>query len=395
MRPLPFLSALLATSASAIQIQVDYTYDTDGYFDIPERRQALEAAAQFYSDLLSDNLLRVDPSEFPGGSWTVFVSNPQTGATESLPNPVVPEDILIVFAGARELGGTVRGQGGTSGYSGFGSAAAWFSRIRARGNPGADVNDDSLATDFAPSFGFVTFDITTDFNFSSTPHPTKTDFIPVALHEFAHVLGIGTAASWDNLINSNTFTGPAVVQSAGSAPAVQTGGGHFDQSVSNKPAYGSFGTPHGSSGAVMMRPSLTGSSGGLTVATDLDLAGLLDIGWEVSPPAIVEIVNLGPSATELEWPSSSFLDYVVEKDTDLDFSNASQFSFSGDGFVKSWTDPAPPAGKAFYRLVSEPFGPAAVPAAPSAPLRTEQVNEGLMTVYVAPRWVEGCGCSDH
>ena len=392
MRPLILLSAALTPWVGAINIEIDYSYDTNGWFNAAERRLALEAAAEFYENVISDTLLRVDPSEFPQASWTVSVRNPQTGGSVSLANPVVPADTIIVFAGARELGGNVRGQGGNSGYSASGFSS-WFSRIKARGNPGADVSNSSQATDYAPSFGFVSFDTTTDFNFSLTQNLSGTDFIPVALHELGHVLGIGIADSWDNLISGSVFTGPASAQAAGGNPSVQAGGGHFNQSVSSKPAYGSFGTPHGSPAPVMMRPSLESVSGILTVASDLDLAALVDIGWEVSPPINPSYPSLGPLSTELTWLSSSFREYVVEKSTDLDFTSSTTYSEVGDGTVISWTDPSPTPGRAFYRIQSLPAG---APAALAAPLQVSAPQKDeYRTLEVEPRWVEGCGCDGH
>ena len=387
------LTGALTPWVGAINIEIDYSYDTNGWFNPAERRLALEKAAEFYENLISDTLLRIDPSEFSQASWTVSVRNPQTGGTVSLTNPVVPEDTIIVFAGARELGGNVRGQGGNSGYS-AGGFNSWFSRIRARGNPGADVSQPSQATDYAPSFGFVSFDTTTDFNFSLTQNLSGTDFIPVALHELGHVLGIGIADSWDNLISGSVFTGPASNEAAGGNPAVQAGGGHFNQSVSNKPAYGSFGTPHGTSAPVMMRPSLESISGILTVASDLDLAALVDIGWEVTPPINPSYPSLGPTSTEITWPSSSFRDYVIEKTTDLDFASPITYSEDGDGSVISWTDPSPTPGRAFYRIQSTPDG---APSALAAPLQmsTAAEKDVYRTIEVEPRWVEGCGCDGH
>ena len=50
MRFLSFLTAILPSSLSALTIQIDYTYDTNNFFDTQEKRDAMEAAAQFFGD---------------------------------------------------------------------------------------------------------------------------------------------------------------------------------------------------------------------------------------------------------------------------------------------------------------------------------------------------------
>ncbi|BCX46366.1 FG-GAP repeat protein [Haloferula helveola] len=399
LRALRFFSGCLPAlgCASAITIEFDYTYDTNDWFEVGERKAILEQVASLYETILTDTLLRIDPADFPGSTWTVSVRNPQTGNTVSLPNFVVPDDTIVVFAGARELGGTVRGQAGNAGWSGSGFSS-WFSRIRARGgNPGADYSsaDAELITDYAPHVGFLSFDITTDYNYSTTQNLSGTDYVSVALHELGHVLGIGICDSWDNLINSGQFTGPASLRAAGVMPAVQSGNGHFDQSVTNKPAFGSFATPHGSSTPVLMRPSLTTSGGLLTVLTDLDLAALVDIGWQVEPPLGPTYPSLGPAGTQINWPSSSFRSYVVEKSTDLDFGSATTVAFDGDGSVQSWTDPSPPSGRCFYRMTDTAYPAPAAVTLPAPAMLAAAGDDEIRTETVAPRWVEGCECGGH
>jgi uncharacterized protein (UPF0261 family) len=51
----------------AITIKIDYTYDTSNFFNTPQKKAAMEAVAEFYGNLVSDNLLRINPADFPGG----------------------------------------------------------------------------------------------------------------------------------------------------------------------------------------------------------------------------------------------------------------------------------------------------------------------------------------
>jgi len=381
--------------ASAIEIQIDYTYDTNHFFSAAERRTALEAATSFFEQVLSDTLLEINPANFPGSSWTVEVQNPQTGNTIYLPNYVVPADTIIIFVGSRELGGNVRGLAGSSGWSASGNSS-WFARIQGRGNPGAVYSSASAATDYAPHVGFISFDSSTSFNFSTTQSLSGVDFIPIALHEIGHVLGIGISDSWRNLISGSSFTGPASIRAAGGPPSVQSGGGHFDQSVADEPGFGSFERPHGASTPVLMRPSATPNGSLLNVATDLDLAALSDIGWEVTPPLSLALTLLGPGSIQITWPSSSFRNYVIEKSPDLDFSSGIQVNLDGDGSLSSWTDPSATGERAFYQLRDFAYGTSAASFAPASIAATSTgATDPIMTRSIVPRWVEGCGCEEH
>lgn len=395
------LTAATITAAGtlpAIEIQLDYRFDTNGYFNVAERKAALEKSASIFEEILTDNLLRIDPADFSSASWSARVRNPQTGLTEVLPGLIVPEDTVIVFVGARQLGGNVRGQAGPSGWSASGFSS-WFSRIRARGNPGADFSSEnsSLATDFAPFAGFISFDDDTSFNYSTTQNLSGTDFVSVAIHEFCHVFGIGTAASWDNLISGSSFTGPASTRAAGGNPGIDSGLGHFAQSVSDEPAFGFLTTAHGASSPVIMRPSLSSNGGRLTVLSDLDVAGLADIGWEVVPQLRPGLLGVPPSSFGLTWSSSSHRDYTVERSSSLDFSSASQFPVGGDGSVKSWTDPSPPPARAFYRIVDEPYLPGGSSSSLIFAANPQQATSVEVIIHdsVEPRWVDHCGCDGH
>jgi hypothetical protein len=57
----------MALPLHAIEIRIDYTYDTNNFFDTDEKKAAMETVAKFYGDMISDNLLRIDPAEFSGG----------------------------------------------------------------------------------------------------------------------------------------------------------------------------------------------------------------------------------------------------------------------------------------------------------------------------------------
>lgn len=117
----------------ALTIQIDYTYDTSNFFNTQTKRDAIEAVAKFYGNLIQDSLLRIDAAEYPGCSWTANPLHPATGATINIANLVVPANTIIVYVGARDLGGSTAGLAGPGGWSGSSTNAGWFPLLRGTG----------------------------------------------------------------------------------------------------------------------------------------------------------------------------------------------------------------------------------------------------------------------
>lgn len=379
------MGAFLSPAASAIEIRIDYTYDTGNFFDTQAKKDAMEAVANFYGKMITDKLLRIDPAEFSQASWDAAFPHPTTGAIQTVSELVVPEDVIIVYVGARELGGTVAGRGGPGGYGG-GGFSSWFERIEGRGSAAAAAEPPSSRTDFALWGGAISFDTPRTWNFSLTGNGTGTEFVTVALHEMGHVLGIGTADSWNNQLSGGTFTGSAAALSFGGAPTADSG--HFTGTLTSR-MFGSFGATHGTTRPVLMLPSFTDTGSNFDVATDLDLSALADIGWKLSPPTQLTTLSLGPDAVSFNWQSVSFKNYKLQRGTDLITFPGGSSVMAGNGTLQSWTDPAPPESKAFYRLMAtDAIVPAAAPAAAPPQLVVPAGNYG--TISKAPRAVE-CG----
>src|SRR5688500_1294707 len=98
-----------------IRVTLDYTYDTANFFDTPEKRAALQRAADAAVFLLSDDLAAIEP----GGmvTWDALLESPSTGTPAvPIPNLFVPRDEMIVYAGARDLPGAMRSRGVPGGH---------------------------------------------------------------------------------------------------------------------------------------------------------------------------------------------------------------------------------------------------------------------------------------
>ncbi len=180
------------------KIQIDYRFDTAGFFADPIRKQALEGACRMWGRLISDSF-----ADVPKGTF-IRVRDPQK-PTEPAQALTLDYDIddLVVFVGSADLPPSVTGLASpTAGLSG--------------------VTDETLRTSlqkrfdgmpFQPWTGWISFDTGAPFHFDPNPElgapvaAGKVDFVSVALHEIGHVLGFGTADAFKAKISGTTFVG--------------------------------------------------------------------------------------------------------------------------------------------------------------------------------------------
>jgi hypothetical protein len=270
-----FMMAVVPVQA-AVEVSIDYRFDSSGFFNNLPARLALEKGIQHIASKLQDQLLAITPGPTPFGFANEFdatFQNPSTGASTQVEDLTVPANTLILFVGARDLPNNTLGQGGPGGFGGSGTAD-FLQIVRRRGQ---GVTTGANAVDFAPWGGTLTFDSLTDWSYdtsSNDPGGTKHSFISVVEHEFGHVLGIGTAPSWDNKVLAAEgdlfFTGSASVASNGGNVPLEDDA-HWADDVS------SFVGPN--SQLAVMNATLT--QGTRRRFTELDFAALTDVGWEV------------------------------------------------------------------------------------------------------------------
>ncbi|MBE3070952.1 MAG: PEP-CTERM sorting domain-containing protein [Planctomycetes bacterium] len=257
--------------AEGLTIQFDYRYDTAGFFDPaahPERRTALASAAT-WATTFTDDLAAIVPSgdnEWEAGFW-----RPDTGDWFDLPGLVVPADTLIIFAGARDLGGSL-GLGGPGGYWVSGDQA-WLDLVEARGQTSALP---AVAPNFGPWGGSIAFHEDPEYPWYfgldvDGLGSNESDFLSTATHELAHVLGFGTADSWDVFGGGDFFTGFAAAREHGGPVPLSPDGAHW--------AEGTMSVRYGLPQEAAMDPTVY--VGDRKLMTDLDLAGLADVGWQV------------------------------------------------------------------------------------------------------------------
>ncbi len=261
-----------AASAS-IDIVFDYSYDSGSFFNIAQKN-ILDQAAGVFESRLSDKLTAVTSGG--SNSFDVNFINPSGGASVTLNNYSVAADQIVVYVGAQSLGTNTLGEGGPGGY-GAGGTQAFVDNAGSRGQAGALATP---ATDYGPWGGTLSFNSAANWIYASGSapfnnggNPSGYDFYSVALHELGHVLGVGTAASWNTWVNGGSFTGPASEAVHGGTVPLDGDLAHWaDGTLSPINGVGSF--------EAAMDPSIANDT--RKNFTDLDFAALKDIGWQVS-----------------------------------------------------------------------------------------------------------------
>lgn len=338
---------LMAPPAGAIELVFDYSLDTYefsdgtvGFFNkYPEAKMDLEIAGRVF-ERFQDQLgaiepssmadpVEVDPSTGPYDVWAGLITHPGTGQSGyRIAGLTIEANTVVVYAGGRNLGGSTLGVGGGGGTSTF-VGTEFELALRARGQGTLDEVRGAGAVEIAPWGGSIAFDtLESDggdrlWNFGAAPTASdvdQSDFLSVAIHELAHLLGFSSSTpSFASKISDGTFTGDAAEYAYGDAVPLAGDLSHF--------AEGTLSEVRGVTQETAMDPSLRSLNGisDRKLFTDLDYAVMRDIGWTVplvgdanvdGSVDIADLVRLSQNFSKsdgVDWAQGDFnLDGVVD-----------------------------------------------------------------------------------
>ena len=305
-------AAVLAPSAQAVDIILDYTYDTNGYFANATAKAALEAAASDLSLLLTNSLGAVSSDVFTGthGStsatldWKLTITHPTTGVATDINTFSFAANEYRVYVGAQLLSGATLGQGGSASFGvnvgGSGFESEWIAAAAAAeaasnlalsrgagpviGTLSGGVPFGSTTANFSLPVGLTVgnlwFDTDSDWHFDHTTAVGvgKSDFYTVALHELIHTLGVGGSQSWNANRSGSTWLGAEGIAEKGGDGLgfLNPAGNHIASGTISSTYFGEV------TQEVVMDPDLL--VGTRKYLTDLDLAVLRDLGFETASP---------------------------------------------------------------------------------------------------------------
>lgn len=211
-----FFVASACQKAMAINIVVDYSLDSNSFFDTPAKQAAMQAAADRFSRVITSPLNAVGPAGTGTGTsagWRIGFTHPGTGAPHQIStaadfgsDPIagagaasdygfagLAADEWRLFAGGRSI--APAGQGGTGTGTNF---TTTFDDIDGPMHRGFNDNTPGRSSSDLPRWGgAITFDTGLAWHFDpgTAASGSDVDFYTIALHEVGHALGL--SASWN------------------------------------------------------------------------------------------------------------------------------------------------------------------------------------------------------
>ena len=330
------LAFFVCQSVCAIEIVVDYTYDTNDFFNTAEKRAAIEAAAARLSRVIDSELAAAEPTvnvtcsdgvSLCPAPWRIGFPHPSTGeiyqistainaAADPVPDPAneygfagLEENQWLLFVGGRSL--SAAAVGGTATGLNFTDV---FDDPNGPMHRGVIANTPSNTVNDLPTWGgAVAFDTGQDWHFgletTSVPGDGSFDFYSIALHEIAHALG--ASAPWNqfrqHIVNGIYYNGANAIAAYNEdngtnvtqLQLVNSGDPHWADTSSQQSFIFTGGEPLwlGTTGDelqdLIMDPvaNFTQDIRRFEL-TNVDVASLVDIGWSIIDPVSTDPLDL-------------------------------------------------------------------------------------------------------
>jgi hypothetical protein len=251
-------AAGMPAAPSSFSIGFEYAYDTVAHFDEPKRKlltHAGESWARYieseFSDIPAGTALRARHPEHIDMEGMVFDLD------------YAIDDVVILMGSSLIDGAGSTLASSSSSFTNQVTDATLLETLRTRyeGNP------------FEPWMAQTTFDTEEVWAYDATPETdddlpaADNDFVSTAIHEIGHVLGIGSAAAFEALVEDGNFVGPKAIEVHGGPVPLAPDESHFARDISSRGKVPSMelGTAPGQ----RKRP------------TALDLAVLEDLGYSI------------------------------------------------------------------------------------------------------------------
>jgi hypothetical protein len=239
---LAILVSMLLQRNSAGQdfnIVIDYSLDTNNFFDTTAKRDALQAAANRYSRIIDSTLTAVGPGGTATGTaadWRIGFTHPGSGTDYQISTAAnaATDDLVgvgasaadqygfaglnanewILYAGGRSFGGDTAAAGGTGAGTNF---TGTFDDLDGPMHRGVIANTPAFTVADLPAWGgSISFDNdgSTDWHFdpSTASSGGEVDFYSIALHEIGHSLGLSLNFNqWNDHQVGSEFAGANAV----------------------------------------------------------------------------------------------------------------------------------------------------------------------------------------
>ena len=289
------LLGLSILPASAVTVEINYDYDTNGFFSETTKngvaaRATMEAAAAFYGQILTDSLSPIQSNVETNDNYEITFNHPSDFNTVTIPFLQIPADTIRIYVGSRSNLGSELARAGTGTPSKeFPSASISGNRefVFTAAYRGQDFGTESEPNpEIAPWGGYITFNSNPygrqnfwNYDYNNAPG-FNYDLYSTALHEIGHILGVGTSESFSSLIAEGpVFKGSRTIYFNGGNPIELTGDRDHvnEQRLETKLHPYAEGTVKQLSLYLSTRPIRTRRE-----VTLLDAAILDDIGWNVN-----------------------------------------------------------------------------------------------------------------